>query len=49
MAAAVIYLGVFPGAIASFSWAYGLSHGAAGRTASLLYLIPVLAIVIACV
>jgi len=30
----VVYLGIFPGAIASFSWAYGLRHGAAGRTAS---------------
>jgi drug/metabolite transporter (DMT)-like permease len=44
---AVLYLGVFPGAIASFSWSYGLRHGAAGRTASFLYLIPVLAIFIA--
>lgn len=44
---AVLYLGIFPGAIASFSWAYGLRHGAAGRTASFLYLIPVLAILIA--
>ena len=44
---AVLYLGIFPGAIASFCWAYGLHHGAAGRTASFLYLIPVLAIFIA--
>ena len=29
------------------AWAYVLSHGAAGRTASLLFLIPVLAIGIA--
>jgi drug/metabolite transporter (DMT)-like permease len=43
----VIYLGIFPGAIASFSWAYGLRHGAAGRTASFLYLIPVFAVLIA--
>jgi drug/metabolite transporter (DMT)-like permease len=43
----VVYLGIFPGAIASFAWAYGLRHGAAGRTASFLYLIPVFAVLIA--
>jgi drug/metabolite transporter (DMT)-like permease len=43
----VIYLGVFPGALAYVAWAYVLSHGAAGRTATLLYAIPVLAIGIA--
>jgi drug/metabolite transporter (DMT)-like permease len=41
---AVIYLGVFPGALAYVAWAYVLSHGAAGRTTTLLYVIPVLAI-----
>jgi drug/metabolite transporter (DMT)-like permease len=44
---AIIYLGIFPGALAYVGWAYVLSHGPAGRTASLLYLIPVLAILIA--
>lgn len=44
---AVFYLGVFPGALAYVAWAYVLSHGAAGRTASLLFLIPVFAIGIA--
>jgi drug/metabolite transporter (DMT)-like permease len=44
---AVIYLGIFPGALAYVAWAYVLSHGPAGRTSSLLYLIPVLAILIA--
>ena len=44
---AVIYLGVFPAAIASFAWSYALSHGPAGRTASFLYVIPVLATLIA--
>jgi drug/metabolite transporter (DMT)-like permease len=44
---AVFYLGVFPGALAYVAWAYVLSHGAAGRTVSLLFLIPVLAIGIA--
>jgi drug/metabolite transporter (DMT)-like permease len=43
----VVYLGIFPGALAYVGWAYVLSHGAAGRTATLLYVIPVLAIGIA--
>lgn len=45
--AAVIYLGVFPGALAYVAWAYVLSQGAAGRTSTLLYVIPILAIGIA--
>jgi drug/metabolite transporter (DMT)-like permease len=45
--ASVIYLGIFPGALAYVAWAYVMSHGAAGRTSTLLYLIPVLAIGIA--
>lgn len=44
---AVIYLGIFPAALGYVAWAYILSHGAAGRTTSLLYVIPVLAIAIA--
>jgi len=44
---AVIYLGIFPAAIASFAWAYALSHGPAGRVSSFLYVIPVFATVIA--
>ena len=44
---AVVYLGIVPGALAYVAWAYVLSHGAAGRTATLLYAIPVLAIGIA--
>jgi drug/metabolite transporter (DMT)-like permease len=43
----VVYLGVFPAAIAYVSWAYVLAHGTAARTVSFLYLTPVLAIVIA--
>lgn len=42
-----IYLGIFPAAIAYLAWAYVFSHGPAGRTSTLLYLIPVLAILIA--
>lgn len=44
---AVVYLGIFPGALAYVAWAYVMSHGPAGRMTSLLYLIPVLAIGIA--
>jgi len=44
---AVIYLGIFPGALAYVAWAYVLSHGPAGRTASYLFVNPVLAIFIA--
>jgi drug/metabolite transporter (DMT)-like permease len=44
---AVIYLGVFPAALGYLAWAYVLSHGAAGRTSTLLYVIPVVAIGIA--
>ena len=40
---AVVYLGIFPGALAYVAWAYVLSHGAAGRTTTLLYLIPIVA------
>jgi drug/metabolite transporter (DMT)-like permease len=46
---AVLYLGIFPAAIASFAWAYALSHGPAGKMASFLYAIPVVATLIACV
>lgn len=44
---AIIYLGIFPGSLAYVGWAYVLSHGPAGRTSTLLYLTPVLAIAIA--
>jgi drug/metabolite transporter (DMT)-like permease len=43
----VIYLGIFPGALAYVAWAYVMSHGTAGRTSTLLYLIPIMAIGIA--
>jgi drug/metabolite transporter (DMT)-like permease len=42
-----IYLGIFPAAVAYLAWAYVFAHGPAGRTSTLLYLIPVLAILIA--
>jgi drug/metabolite transporter (DMT)-like permease len=44
---AIVYLGIFPGALAYVAWAYVMTHGAAGRTSTLLYIIPVLAIAIA--
>jgi drug/metabolite transporter (DMT)-like permease len=44
---AIVYLGIFPAALGYAGWAYVLSHGAAGRTTSFLYLTPVLAILIA--
>lgn len=43
----VIYLGIFPGALAYLAYTYVLAHGTASSTASFLYLIPVLAIFIA--
>ena len=43
----IIYLGVFPGAIAYLAWGYVLSNGPAGKSSTLLYLIPVMAIGIA--
>lgn len=44
---AVIYLGVFPSAIAYTTWAYVLAQIPASRAATLLYLVPVLAIITA--
>jgi len=42
----VVYLGIFPTAIAFSTWAYALSHTAAGRLGSLTYLAPAIAIAI---
>ena len=44
---AVVYLGVFPSALAYLSWTYAISRVGAGRTTSFLYVSPVLAILIA--
>jgi len=44
---AVIYLGVFPTALAYVTWTYALSRVPASIATSFLYLIPVLAIIIA--
>lgn len=42
-----VYLGIFPSAIAYTTWAYILAQIPASRAATLLYLVPVLAILIA--
>ncbi len=44
---AVVYLGIFPAAIAYLTWNYALSRAPASLIASFLYLPPVLAILIA--
>ncbi len=43
----VVYLGVFPAALANISWTYMLSKAPAASAASRLYLVPALAILIA--
>jgi drug/metabolite transporter (DMT)-like permease len=43
----VVYLGIFPAAIANFAWAYTMSHIPASRISSFLYVMPVVTIVIA--
>jgi drug/metabolite transporter (DMT)-like permease len=44
---AAVYLGIFPSAIAYATWAYVLAQIPASRAATLLYLVPVLAIIVA--
>ncbi|GGJ82866.1 DMT family transporter [Deinococcus aquiradiocola] len=44
---AVVYLGVFPSALAYLSWTFAISRVGAGRTTSFLYVSPVFAILIA--
>lgn len=44
---AIMYLGIFPAAIAYVAWAYLLSRLPASNTTSLLYVIPILAVLIA--
>ncbi|WP_424951048.1 DMT family transporter [Deinococcus sp.] len=44
---AVMYLGVFPSALAYLTWTFAISRVGAGRTTSFLYVSPVLAILIA--
>lgn len=42
--AAIVYLGVFPTAIAFTTWAYALARSTAGRTGSMTYLVPPLVV-----
>jgi drug/metabolite transporter (DMT)-like permease len=44
---AVVYLGIFPGAVGYVIWAYALSRMSASSAGSFLYLVPACAIVIA--
>ena len=44
---AVVYLGVFPAAIANLAWAYGMAHTTASRVSSFLYLMPLVTLVVA--
>jgi len=44
---AIIYLGIFPSAVAYVSWSYALSRAPASIVASFLYLQPVFAVIIA--
>jgi drug/metabolite transporter (DMT)-like permease len=42
--AGIVYLGLFPTAVAFATWAYALSHTSAGRLSSSSYLVPGLAV-----
>ncbi|MGQ9553330.1 MAG: DMT family transporter [Anaerolineae bacterium] len=44
---AIVYLGLFPAAVAYVTWAYALSRGPASKAASFLFLTPLLATTIA--
>ncbi|MBA3883452.1 MAG: EamA family transporter [Chthoniobacterales bacterium] len=44
---AIVYLGVFPSAIAYLCWSHGLSKMGASKASSFLFIVPVVAIVIA--
>ncbi len=44
---AVVYMGIFPGAIGYVSWSYVFSRVPASRAGSFLYMVPVAAIIIA--
>jgi drug/metabolite transporter (DMT)-like permease len=42
----VLYLGVFPTALAFTTWAFALARGTAGRTAAAIYLIPAIVVLL---
>jgi len=47
MTLAVVYLGLFPAVAAYITWAYALARTTASKASSFLYLLPVLAVLIA--
>ena len=42
----VVYLGIFPAALANWAWAYAMSRAGAARVSSYLYLMPVVTVAI---
>ena len=42
----VVYLGIFPAALANWAWAYAMSRAGAARVSSCLYLMPVVTVAI---
>lgn len=44
---ALLYLAVFPAAVANFAWAYAMSHATASRISSFLYLMPLVSVALA--
>jgi drug/metabolite transporter (DMT)-like permease len=43
----LLYLAVFPAAVANFAWAYAMSHAPASRVSSFLYLMPLVSVALA--
>jgi drug/metabolite transporter (DMT)-like permease len=44
--AGIVYMGLFPTAIAFVTWSYALAHTSAGRLSSSSYLVPALAVLL---
>ncbi len=44
--AGIVYMGLFPTAIAFGTWSYALAHTSAGRLSSSSYLVPALAVLL---
>ena len=44
--AAVIYIGIFPGALGYVSWSYVLARFPASKATQFLYMVPIVAIII---
>ena len=45
--AGIVYMGLFPTAVAFVTWSYALAHTTAGRLSSSSYLVPGLAVLLA--